>query len=141
MTELSRRLDRVIKKTLKNTIIPIQTEEGILVGDVLIVNEHTVKHIYRNNNLLYKNIHLNVSAVAIANMLALKHLHHKIDELYNADQEYGKWYIDSQLFRTKHQKCMENHDYDRADMFWARYCESRNKAVTAKKRVECLSVF
>jgi len=74
----------------------------------------------------------------MANILALRHSHVSVDLLYRADQEYGKWFVDSQMLRAQHQKAIHTRDYDRADMLWARYSESRDRTVTAKRQAECL---
>ena len=138
MTQLSKRLEQIVKKELSKNIIPVKTENGILVGEVLIVNEGSIKTLYRNNELLYKEIHLNSVAIRIANMLAFKKSSIFADELYNADQEYGRWFVDSQMLRAQYQKALSNQDYDRADMLWARYQESRDRTITAKNRTESL---
>jgi hypothetical protein len=71
-------------------------------------------------------------------MLAFKKSSIFADELYKADQEYSRWFIDSQMLRAQYQKALSNQDYDRADMFWARYQEARDRTVTAKNRAESL---
>jgi len=91
--------------------------------------------------VLYKEISLNKSAIAIANLLALKKSQMNIDNIYKADQEYGKWFADSQMLRSQYEKANNQQDFDRADMLWARYCESRNRTAQAKKTVERLAVF
>ncbi len=141
MTNISQRLEQVVKKELSKLIIPVKTEDGILVGDFLIKNNGSLKDIVRNGNVLYKEISLNKSAIAIANLLALKKSQMNIDNIYKADQEYGKWFSDSQLLRSQYEKANNQQDFDRADMLWARYCESRNRTAQAKKTVERLAVF
>ena len=138
MTQLSKRLEQIVKKELSKNIIPVKTEHGILVGEVLIVNDGPIKSLYRNNELLYKEIHLNSVAIRIANILAFKKQSILADELYAADQEYSRWFVDSQMLRAQYQKSLSNQDYDRADMFWARYQESRDRTITAKNRAESL---
>ena len=138
MTQLSKRLEQIVKKELSKNIIPVRTENGILVGEVLIVNEGPIKSLYRNNELLYKEIHLNSVAIKIANMLAYRKQSIFADELYKADQEYSRWFVDSQMLRAQYQKSISNQDYDRADVFWARYQESRDRTITAKNRAESL---
>ena len=138
MTQLSRRLEQIVKKELSKNIIPVKTERGILVGEILIVSEGSIKSLYRNNELLYNEIHLNAVAIKIANLLAFRRSSIFADELYKADQEYGKWFVDSQMLRAQYQKSISNQDFDRADMFWARYQESRDRTETAKRRVESL---
>ena len=138
MTQISRRLEQIVRKELSKNIIPVKTPDGILVGDVLITNQDNLKFLYRKSQLIYGEIHLNSVAIKMANILALRHSHMSVDLLYRADQEYGRWFVDSQLLRAQHQKALHNQDYDRADMLWARYSESRDRTVTAKKSAERL---
>jgi hypothetical protein len=77
----------------------------------------------------------------MANILALRHNSVAVETLWRADQEYGKWFVDSQMLRAQHQKALHNQDYDRADMLWARYSESRDRTVSAKKQAERLLQF
>jgi hypothetical protein len=139
MTQISKRLEQIIRKELSNTIIPVKTKEGILVGDILIVTEGTIKNIFKHSELLYREIHLNSVAIKIANLLAFRRGSLIIDNLYKADQDYGQWFVDSQLLRTQYQKALNSHDYDRADILWARYIESRDRTIAAKNRAECLA--
>lgn len=137
MTNLQKRLEEIIVKTQQrlisdNQILPQKTSEGILVGNVLIVSEGTQKHIFLKGEFVYRDINLKAVAIRIANLLANNHSTIYIDKIYQADREYGKWFTDSQILRTQHQKAINNKDYDRADILWARYCESREKAISAK---------
>ena len=138
MTQISRRLEQIVRRELSKNIIPIKTSDGILVGDILITNKDNLKFLYRHTQILYAEIHLNSVAIKMANILALRHSHVSVDLLYRADQEYGKWFVDSQMLRAQHQKAIHTQDYDRADMLWARYSESRDRTVTAKRQAECL---
>ena len=138
MTQISRRLEQIVRKELSKNIIPVKTTEGILVGDVLITNQDNLKFLYRKSQILYAEIHLNSVAIKMANILALRHSHISVDLLYRADQEYGKWFVDSQMLRAQHQKAIHTRDYDRADMLWARYSESRDRTIAAKHQAECL---
>jgi len=146
MTNISKRLEQVVSSAQqrlieKHQILPVKVAEGILVGDVLIVSEGIVKHLKYNNTYLYKDIYLNAAAIRLANMLAVNKMSIHADKLYRADQEYGRWYHDSQLLRAQYQKATNNQDYNRADTLWARYCESRDRAVTAKNIVQRLASF
>jgi hypothetical protein len=141
MTQISRRLEQIVRKELSKNIIPVKTAEGILVGDVLITNQLNLKFLHRNQQLLYSEIHLNSIAIRMANILALRHNSVAVETLWRADQEYGKWYVDSQMLRAQHQKALHNQEYDRADMLWARYSESRDRTVSAKKQAERLLEF
>ena len=139
MTQLSRRLEQIVNRELSKNLIPVKTQEGILVGDVLIISENSIKNIYKNKELLYSEIHLNAIAIKIANLLAFRKTTLHTDQLYQADQDYGRWFVDSQMLRTQYQKAISNQDYDRADVLWARYCESRDRSLSAKNRVESLT--
>jgi len=136
MTNISKKLEQLIKNSKE--ILPVKTERGIAVGDVLIVAEGPLKHLEQKTEIIYKNVHLNLAAIRLANLMALRQGNLKCIEIYRADQEYGKWFTDSQLLRAQYQKANQNQDYDRADMFWARYIESRDKTQSAKNRVESL---
>jgi hypothetical protein len=138
MTQISRRLEQIVRKELSKNIIPVKTAEGILVGDVLITNQDNLKFLYRKSQVLYAEIHLNSVAIKMANILALRHSHISVDLLHRADQEYGRWFVDSQMLRSQYQKAIHTQDYDRADMLWARYCESRDRTIIAKNQAERL---
>ena len=138
MTQISKRLEQIVRKELSKNIIPVRTEGGILVGDILIVSEGSVKSLYRNSQLLYNEIHLNSIAIKIANVLALRKDSVFVDTLYRADQEYGRWFVDSQMLRAQYQKAVSIQDFDRADMLWARYQESRDRTISTKNRAESL---
>ncbi len=138
MTQLSKRLEQIVKKELSKNVIPVKTDKGILVGEILIVSHGSIKSLYRNEEMLYNEIHLNSVAIKIANILAFRKSSIFADSLYKADQEYGRWFIDSQVLRAQYQKAISNQDFDRADMLWARYQESRDRTSIAKSRAESL---
>ena len=84
---------------------------------------------------------MNAAAIKLANLL-VKHRGSIVpDRIYRADQEYGKWFVDSQILRTQYQKAVNSKDFDRSDIYWARYCESRDKAIVAKNYVEAMIAF
>jgi hypothetical protein len=132
MTDIRRRLDQVVSKELARNIIPVKTDQGILVGSILIVSEGSVKHLYRSTVCLYNKISLNVVAIALANALAKNQNSVQMDRLYRADQEYGRWFVDSQTLLTKYHSATKNKDYERADTLWAKYCESKERTSSAK---------
>jgi hypothetical protein len=139
MTEISKRLEQIVRKELSRTIVPIKTSEGILVGNVLIVSDGYFKHIKKQDKVVYENINLNKAAIAIANILA-RHAHSPLaDQIYNADKEYGKWFVDSQFLRANYEKAIKNKNFNKADIMWARYQEAREKTISAKNKAESLS--
>jgi hypothetical protein len=146
MSNISRKLEQVVNSAQRklishNQILPVKTAEGILVGDVLIVSEGSIKHLWQRNELVYEHVYLNAAAIKMANLLARKISRVKSDAIYRADQEYGKWFTDSQLLRTRFQRALEDQDTERADILWARYCESRDRAVLAKNATQSLTAF
>jgi hypothetical protein len=141
MSNVSNKLEQVVNSKLKahDQLLPIKVEEGILVGDVLIVSEGSIKHLWQYNVMAYEHVYLNAVAIKLANLLARKIGRVRADAIYRADQEYGKWFTDSQLLRTRFQKALEVHDTERADILWARYCESRDRAVITKNSAQSLA--
>lgn len=137
MTQLSKKLEKLIRDSKE--LIPVKSKDGILVGDVLIVSNGPIKDLYQRNELVYKEVHLNTVAIKLANMLALRQTSVQADEIYRADQAYGKWFVDSQVLRTQYQNAAKKQEYERADMLWARYCESRDRTITAKDRAQRLA--
>ncbi len=141
MTDLKRQLDQVVKKELTRNIIPVKTEEGILVGNVLIVSEGCLKHLYKHGEMLYANISLNSAAVKMANLLAKHKTSFLADKIYAADQEYGKWFAGSQLKLQQYYTARKNKDFEKADTLWAKYSESKDRTRIAKNAVNGLTLF
>jgi hypothetical protein len=146
MSNIRRQLDNVIANThqkLYNSdqILPLKVSEGILVGNVLISSEGTYKNLHQYGNIVYKNVSLNVVAIKLANLLAKNSNSVFLDTIYTADQEYGRWFLDSQILRSQYQRALTNKNYEKSDTLWARYCESRDKALTAKHAVTTLVNF
>lgn len=143
MSNISRKIEQVVSSAQRrliaqDQILPVKTDQGILVGNVLIVSEGSTKHLWQHNVLVYEHVYLNAVAIKLANTLARKTNRIDIDAIYREDQEYGKWFVDSQLLRTRFQQALDAQDTDRADILWARYCESRDRAVIAKNRAQSL---
>ena len=138
MTEISRRFEQLItsaqkKLAEKNQLFPIKTDQGILVGDVLIESNSHLKNLCKNGRLVYKEVSLNDVAVRLANLLARNQNPVYCDQLYRADQEYGKWFIECQVLKQNYHNSVNSKDFDRADMLMARYKESKIRAESAKK--------
>ena len=143
MTEISRRFEDFIRLANKKLaqdeyILPVKTLRGIMVGDVLIENNLNLKTVSRNE-VIYKDIFLNIAAVKIANLLALKKPLTRIDEIYREDQIYGRWFVESQDLLHIHRKLRQSGNFERADVIWAKYQESRDRAEIAKNKVNRLS--
>ena len=137
-----KRLEKTLSAVItKAPIIPVKTEQGILVGNVLIESCDNLKNLWQNNRIVYSHINLNVVAIKLANVLAKQGQVQKNNELYAIDQEYGRWLLDSQHHYKNYQRSKLIKDYDRADVFWARYCESHDRCRDAKQKAERLSVL
>ena len=139
MTQISRRLEHIVRKELLQNPIPVRITEGILVGDVLIQSQGHIKNLLRNGEVIYGEIHLNAAAIKIANLMCLRQHSLIIDRIYAADQDYGRWFTDSQLLRNQYQKAKDSGDHDRADILWARYTESRDRTIAAKNLADSLT--
>lgn len=142
MTEISRRFEQLIKDYCKKNlrIIPIKTNRGIWIGDILITNQLHFKNVYKNDQLIYSQIFLNETAIKIANLLAVSSATNLCDELYSADQEYGKWLNDWQHFKNQKIKSQNQQDHDRIELLNLRMQESKLRAEKAKIRVTSLSI-
>jgi hypothetical protein len=142
MTDISKRLEQTLRSAiLKNPILPVKVEDGILVGDVKITSEGSLKFLWQNGEMKYKEISLNCVAIRLANLLARRTSVILQDNIYKADQEYGRWFVDSQMLRSQYQTATKNKDYDKADVLWARYTESRNRTNETKILAERLASF
>ena len=139
MTNLSRKFEQIINRTLTTVILPVKTTEGILVGDVLITSQGSAKNIVKSGEIKYQEIYLNSVAIKIAELLVGKNHSQQADTLYKLDQEYGKWLNESQLLRTQYEKAVANTQHDRADVLWAKYQQSRDRTVSAKSQLDALA--
>jgi hypothetical protein len=143
MSTIPKKLEQIVssaqKKLIKtDQILPIKTADGILVGNVLITSEGSIKHLWQHGEMIYDNVYLNAVAIRLANLMAKKFNRLITDAIYKEDQAYGKWFVDSQLLRARFQQALDAGDSDRADIYWARYCESRDRTIAAKNRVQSL---
>lgn len=139
MTALSKKFEQIVKKELSSTVLPVKTDEGILLGDVLISNEGTSKNITKKDTVRYTNIYLNSVAIKIAKLLMNSSQSIQADNLYKLDQEYGKWLTDSLLLKAQYEKAKARGDDDKADVIYARYIESRERTMSAKIRADSLA--
>ena len=139
MTNLSKKFEQIINRTLTTVILPVKTAEGILVGDVLITSQGSAKNIVKSGEIKYQEIYLNSVAIKIAELLIGKNHSQQADTLYKLDQEYGKWLNESQLLRSPYEKAAANSQHDRADVLWAKYQQSRDRTVSAKSQLDALA--
>lgn len=143
MSEISKKFEQLVQKTYrefydKDQIVPTKTDKGILVGTVLIENSGTVKNIYRGDVCVYKEVFLNKAAIKIANILNKYRTSHRADSIYRLDQDYGRYFLDSQMLRANYERAVNTEDFDRSDVLYARYIEARDRALICKTQLEKL---
>lgn len=143
MTEISKRFEQLItesqkKLTENNQILPTITEQGIVVGDVIITSIGNLKNLWKHDQIVYANVSLNDVAVRLANLLARNKNPAFCRQLYQADQEYGQWFADWQFLKSQHSKVIMSKQYDRADILLARYQESKYRVELSRKTITIL---
>lgn len=146
MSDISKRFEQVIfsvhKKFISNgKLLPVKVSDGILIGDILLKSDGAYKSIWKNNECILENICLNCAAIRLANRLALGDDLYLCKNLYRADQEYHKYFVDSTLLLASYHSCIKHQDYFKADVLWARYEKTRDQAKKAKTKVQRLSSF
>jgi hypothetical protein len=146
MTRINQQLDHVIKRVNQKLfksecIIPVKTEDGILVGNVLIVSRDSFKDLYRNNELLYKGIALNKIAIKVANLAAIDYMKHhtRIEELIRVDIKFGQSLEDYQHFKTRYFAARTNNDQFKIDLYGARMTYAKDGCKYWKKQADTLT--
>jgi len=147
MNNIQKKLDRVIHKVHKDLankdfVIPQKTDQGILIGSVLMVSREVYKDLYYASNmeLIYKNIHLNKCAIKIANLIALQRDTHLINKIYQADQKFGAALSDYGVFKDKFIRAKKQKDEFKEDLYIARMLHARDKYEAAKFQAIRLSL-
>jgi len=143
MNEISRKFEQLISSTQKklaadNRIMPVRTDQGIMVGNILITSQGNLKTLSRKGEIVYADVNLNQATIMLANLASLNKNHDLQDRIYRADQEYGKWYREYQLLTAQCQKAINRKDYDKADIFRSRHELARSRAELAKKTLVSL---
>jgi|SRR6056300_1861471 hypothetical protein len=147
MTDIQKKLDRVISnvhKSLANEdfVIPQKTDQGILIGSILMVTNGVYKDLYRAKSMrkLYEGIHLNKCAIKMANLLALDRDQHRVAQIYQADQKFGAALKDYGMFKDKFIRAKKQNDEFKQDLYVARMLHSRDKYESAKFQAIRLTV-
>jgi hypothetical protein len=147
MQDLQKKLDSVITNVQTRLIksgnlIPVKIQNGIQIGNIKIINREQFKDIYEKDILIFESIHLNKIAIKIANLAAISYNQYriKIDELHQADRNFGNALADYLMFREKYQQSIQNSDAVRADIVMARMCYSRDKVEYYKKQALSLAL-
>ena len=144
---LQQRLDSVIVNVhsdllKRNIIVPTYEKGRILVGDVSIIQNGSVKDIVMNDCIIYKDVSLNKVAIRLANGLAIKRFVMPDHEhIYNQDQHYGVYLQETLFFNSKYKKALEKRQFDKADIFFARWQHAREKTMVTKRYVLSLIAY
>lgn len=143
MSNVNRKFESVIRSVQtklynQDKILPIRVKDGILVGKVLICYKDNLKDLYKNDQLVFSGVFLNIAAIKIANLLTKNDYSSLAERIYSADQTYGKHYNDSKMLGHFYEKYKKSKDFDKSDIFYARYEISKSKALEAKTQVEKL---
>lgn len=145
MTRIQQQLDQILQNTQRKLIesqqlMPVRTHEGILVGSVKIISRDTLKDLWQFDHMIYEGVFLNKAAIKLANLLAIsKKPTISTDSLYRLDQEYGKFYVESQLMSVRVQQAKNSKNYDKSDIYLARYIQAKDQAERAKRQVLALT--
>lgn len=140
-SELLEKFESVVNNELDNHIVPIKIEDGIKVGHVKIISDGNLKHIKIKNRIKFEGIFLNAAAITIANMLAYKRNLDRMKYIYEADQEYGKYFIDCQFLKHNYNQAVKDQDLIKQDILWSRILERRDRIESARRAVENLIAF
>jgi len=145
MSKLQHNLDRVISNVQKRlldskTLIPTKTEQGIVVGNALIVSRGCLKDVYYKKDLMYSGISLNKVAIKVANLMAAGYARNpEIKELIEVDQKFGQALEDYQIFKDKYHNARQLGDQFKMDLYLARLCYSKDLAAYHKNRANGLA--
>lgn len=143
--KLQQKLDRVIANVhgdllKKNIVVPRYEKGKILVGDVFIVQNGATKNILQDHRLIYEGVFLNKVAIHLANSLAVRRTSTtRSDFIYKQDQSYGVYMQETLFFDSKYKQSLLKKQYDRADIYYARWQHAKEKAVAAKNYVLSLT--
>jgi hypothetical protein len=146
MNEVSKRFEQLVKFTYKKfldqgTILPERTEQGIKVGDVLIVSDGPYKDIVKNGTVLYRTVCLNAVAIRLANLAAWNKQVKLQQELFGLDQKYSKYFTDSKIYLNNYHRAINSNDEIRAEILWTRYEDAKERAIILKDQAENLARF
>jgi hypothetical protein len=146
MNEVSKRFEQLVKSTYKKfldqgTILPERTEQGIKVGDVLIVSDGPYKDIVKNGTVLYRTVCLNAVAIRLANLAAWNKQVKLQQELFGLDQKYSKYFTDSKIYLNNYHRAINSNDEIRAEILWTRYEDAKERAIILKDQAENLARF
>jgi hypothetical protein len=146
MTELSKRFEQIVRSTQKRlyeqgALMPVKTQDGIMVGDATIVGVSSFKDILFRDELKYEKVSLNDSAIKIANVLACNKPLQKADQIYDLDQKYAKNFSDCAFYLDKYHRACELQDQFKSDLYWIRYQEAKYTADYYKDRIRRISIF
>jgi hypothetical protein len=146
MSDVSKRFEQLIKSAYKKLAdrgvhLPRRSEQGILIGHVLIRSHGALKDIVVNGKTVYDEISLNCVAIRIANLLASNGDTKLCQQLIGIDREYSKHFMDSKFHIEHYHRANAASDSEKAEILWTKYELAKQKAMEAKSQAEKLSGF
>lgn len=141
MKNIIRSLDQVIdtvhQKLLdQEIIIPVKHGSDIQIGSATITSNGPIKDVRKNGQIIFSNVTLNKVAIYLATQAALNREYRSdCNNIFKYDQQYGTYLEEARIFKLKYNRCLDKKHYEKADIFYARYQHSREKAETVKKTV------
>lgn len=146
MNEVSKRFEQLVKTTYRKfldqgTILPERTADGIKVGDALIRSDGPYKDIVKQGNVIWATVSLNAVAIKLANLVAWDENKDLQKEIFQLDQKYSKYFVDSKIYLDNYHRASNNNDDIRADILWTRYQDAKERAIILKDQAEDLARF
>lgn len=136
MNGLDKKLNQIIRTSDK--LLPKKTKEGIQFGEIKIIQKNKRKKVILKNKVLFDNIFLNDTALALAEYIFFNESKNKQDTLYQLDQEYGHWLNETNIFAKQYKEKIAIKRYYDAEIFESRYQESKIRLNLTKRKIENL---
>jgi len=136
MNNLAKKFNELIAQELEQNILPVKTKQGILVGNVLIEYDGSLKKLrnYKDNQVFFNNVYLNFTAIALAEQIAKQgYISLQSLKIYHADQYYGRWFDNNHQLQISIKQAQQNGNSDLAEILEARYSEGQYRVLIAKQ--------
>lgn len=129
--DLASKLDDLATKSILNSIIPVITRSGILVGKYVIRSENGKFYIRRNGNIVQKTF-TKTGALIIAGLLNKKPKALDIKRVLNADHTLYFMKNDLDLFKHHYNLAVKNNDLIKQGIMQSRFDQADEKYQSAK---------
>ena len=130
--DLANKLDDLITKSISNTVIPIITRSGIVVGRYTIRSENGNFYIRYKNSIVQKT-YTKTAALIIAGLLNKKPKSDDITNILYADYTLYFTKNDIESFKYHYDLAVKNNDSTKQGIMLSRFDKADEKYQTAKK--------